>query len=393
MSAEVKEPRAVTVLGSTGSIGVQALDVVRASRGRLSIRGLAARADSASMAGQALEFKPSYLAMSDPAAGAAVRRSLKERMGDDAPEVLLGDEGVLELASGMGADVVLNAIVGSAGLLPSLSSLDAGVRLALANKETLVMAGPLVMRKAGRDGALIPVDSEHSSVFRCARGRERSRVRSVTLTASGGAFRGWPPERIARVSPEDALKHPVWDMGRRITVDSASMMNKALEVIEAQHLFDLPPSSVKVVVHPQAYVHGLVELGDGTLLAHLGPPDMRIPIAYALLFPDGDPPGHEALDLAALKTLEFERPDFEKFPCLALGYRAAEEGGTSPAALNAADEMAVEAFLGRRIGFTDIAAVARKVLDAHSTERIESPEQVLEVDRWARELARSLVEA
>jgi 1-deoxy-D-xylulose-5-phosphate reductoisomerase len=379
----------VTLLGSTGSIGRQALEVVRDSGGRLSACALAARDDVEGVLSQAIEFRPDAVALVDAGAAAKLKRELREKLGTEAPAVLEGEAGVVELAADGRSDVVLNAIVGSAGLLPSLAALDAGIRLALANKESLVMAGPLVMSKARPEGALTPVDSEHSSLFRCSRGAGPE-LRSVTLTASGGAFWGLSLEQMERVTPEQALRHPVWNMGKRITVDSATMMNKALEVIEAQHLFGLEASSVRVAVHPQAYVHGLVELSDGTLLAHMGPPDMKIPIAYALYYPEPATAGVETINLAELDSFVFEKPDYDRFPCLRLGYVAAERGGTAPAALNAADEVAVEAFLEGRIRFTDIAAVVGRVLDDHRAEPLESADQVLEVDGWARGLAGSL---
>lgn len=381
----------VTVLGSTGSIGGQALEVVRDSGQRLGVHALAANKDVETILRQAIEFRPKKIALKEYAAAQRLGHELKERMGAEAPMVLEGDKGLVDLASDGEADVVLNAIVGSGGLAPSLAALDAGVTLALANKESLVMAGPLLMDKARGEAKLIPVDSEHSSLFRCARACGASEIKSVTLTASGGAFRRMSLSELKTVTAEQALRHPVWDMGKRITIDSATMMNKALEVIEAQHLFHLSSSDVHVVVHPQAHVHGLVELHDGTLLAHLGPPDMRIPIAYALYYPSADSAPGESVDLAALGSFEFERPDLDRFPCLRLGYLAAERGGTAPAVLNAADEVAVEAFLEKRIGFMEIPVIAERILEDHSAQPLESAAQVMEADKWARNLAWSLV--
>lgn len=391
MSSMELHPRKVVLLGATGSIGTQALEVIRESAGMLSVDSLAARSDVEGTLRAALEFRPDRVALADSSAVGALSAALEDRLGGDSPEVLSGDEGVRELAAGSSGAVVLNAIVGSAGLLPSLAALDAGALLALANKESLVMAGPLVMDRSRGSGGLVPVDSEHSSLFRLVRAHDPSRVRSITLTASGGAFRDWPLERMKGVTPEQALNHPVWNMGNRITVDSATMMNKALEVIEAQHLFDLDSSRVNVVIHPQAYVHGLIELEDGTLMAHIGVPDMKIPIAYALYYPSNSPAGEPAPDLAALGSLTFESPDRERFPCLDLGYRAAEEGGTSPAALNAADEVAVQAFLAGTIAFTDIPRIVKGVLDERPAEDVDSPEHVLEVDRWARDRAAQMI--
>ena len=391
MSSMESYPRKIVLLGATGSIGTQALQVIRESAGKLSVSSLAARSDVEGTLRAALEFRPERVAMADPSAAGALEAALENRLGGESPEVLSGEEGVRELAARSHGAVVLNAVVGSAGLLPSLAALDAGALLALANKESLVMAGPLVMERSRGSGELVPVDSEHSSLFRLVRAQDPSWVRSVTLTASGGAFRDWTLERMKGITPEQALSHPVWNMGNRITVDSATMMNKALEVIEAQHLFELDSSRVKVLIHPQAYVHGLIELEDGTLMAHIGEPDMKTPIAYALYYPSNTPPREPAPDLAALGSLAFESPDRERFPCLDLGYRAAEEGGTSPAALNAADEVAVQAFLEGTIPFTDIPRIVKGVLDERPAEEIDSPEHVLEVDRWARDRAAQMI--
>jgi 1-deoxy-D-xylulose-5-phosphate reductoisomerase len=383
----------VCVLGSTGSIGVQALDVIAKSRGRLVLHSLAAMGSVDRMLEQVVEFGPARVALEDPVAGKHLEAAVIQRLGGDAPEVLHGRDGVLELAGDAAAEVVLNAVVGSAGLLPSLAALDAGSTLALANKESLVMAGPLVMERAQKTGRLVPVDSEHSSLFRCLEGGDASSVRSLILTASGGAFRDLPIAELDGVTPEQALRHPVWDMGRRVTVDSASMMNKALEIIEAQHLFAVDPGRIDVLVHPDALVHGMVAFADGTLLAHLGPPDMRIPIAYALSYPDGTYPEDEALDLAGRGPLDFKRPDLKRYPCLALGYRAAEAGGTMPAVLNAADEAAVDGFTGGAISFTAIAEVVSRVMDEHEAAPLKSVEAALEADSWARKRAADLIGA
>jgi 1-deoxy-D-xylulose-5-phosphate reductoisomerase len=390
--SDVTVARRITVLGATGSIGRQALDVIRRSRGRLAVRALAAATSVEALAAQVMEFRPVKVAMADPGAASELASRLGRALGGDAPEVLPGEAAVRALAAEPEADVVLNALVGSAGLTPSLAALEAGLVLALANKESLVTAGPLVMAAARARGTLVPVDSEHSSLFRCVRSLGSRGARAVILTASGGAFRDWPLERMKDVTPEMALRHPVWNMGRRVTVDSATMMNKALEVIEAQHLFGLDASKVRVVIHPQAYVHGMVELADGTLLAHVGPPDMRVPIAYALNYPEDPEPLGPAPDLARVGSLQFEEPDPRRFPCLDLGYRAAEEGGTSPAVLNAADEVAVEAFLSGRVAFPEIAELVRRVMDESGVEAVESPEQIFEADARARGAARRLIE-
>lgn len=381
----------VAVLGSTGSVGGQALEVIRKSRGRFAVHSLAAMDNVDGLMAQVMEFRPGRVALARETAAVEISHRLKKSLGGDAPEILEGREGVLELAADPRADVILNAVVGSDGLLPTLAALDAGLHLALANKESLVMAGPLVMAKASIKGTLVPVDSEHSSIHRCLEGRDRAQVCAVILTASGGAFRNLPVERLKDVTPEEALNHPVWSMGHRITVDSASMMNKALEIIEAQHLFGVDPSRVRVVLHPQAYVHGLVELTDGTLIAHLGLPDMKTPIAFALDYPDCEPGETESLDLAALGSLSFERPDHQRYPSLALGYKAAQEGGTMPAVMNAADEVAVKGFIDGRITFPAIAEIVSSVMKDHDVEELVSIEQALEADSWGRNRAAGLV--
>jgi len=381
--------RRVTILGATGSVGRQALDVVAESDGCLKVLGLAVKENTDGLLPLIREHRPRFVAVTNPAAAESLEGELKDVAPGSRPEVLPGESGLLELAGNGEADLVLNAVVGSAGLLPTLAALDAGSILALANKESLVMAGPLVMEKAAESGGLVPVDSEHSSLFRCMLGRDPERVRSVTLTGSGGSLKDWPAEGMKKAEPEEVLRHPVWNMGRRITVDSATLMNKALEVIEAQHLLGVDLSKINVVIHPQAFVHGLVELEDGTLLAHLSEPDMKIPIAYALYYPAAAPALLPMLDLAEIGNLAFERPDLERFPCLCLGYRAANEGGTLPAVLNAADEVAVDGFLRKKIKLTEIAEIAGKVMGDHEVREISSAEQILEVDRWARDKARS----
>ena len=382
--------RKVTVLGATGSVGLQALEVVRESRGALEVYGLAVKDNVQGLLPLIEEFRPRVVAVVSSEAADALEDGLNSQPGGKRTGVLAGDEGVIELAAGNGCDVVLNAVVGSAGLMPTLSTLEGKAVLALANKESLVMAGPLVMEKAA-SGKLVPVDSEHSSLFRCVQGRDPETVRSVTLTGSGGSLKNRTLEQMRDARPDEVLSHPVWNMGKRITVDSATLMNKALEVIEAQHLLAVDLSKINAVIHPQAYVHGLVELEDGTLLAHLSEPDMTIPIAYALYYPAPGPARVKALDLSEIGSLSFEQPDLERFPCLCLGYRAASEGGTLPAVLNAADEVAVEGFLEGRIRLTDIAEIVRKVMDEHVVEEICSAEQVLEADRWARDRAGALM--
>lgn len=389
----MSEVRRVAVLGATGSVGRQALDVVRKSGGALQVCGLACKENVEVLAPLVEEFRPRLVAVTDPAAEEVLRGKLEGISSRHRPKILAGEKGLSELAACREADIVLNALVGSVGLMPTLSALEAGAILALANKESLVTAGPLVMEKAASCGTLVPVDSEHSSLFRCLQGRDPLTIRSLTLTGSGGSLKSWAAERMEKARPEEVLRHPVWNMGRRITVDSATLMNKALEIIEAQHLFQIDVSKINAVIHPQAFVHGIVELEDGTLFAHLSEPDMKIPISYALYYPSPGPVQRKALDLAEIGRLSFERPDLERFPCLCLGYAAAKEGGTLPAVLNAADEVAVEGFLKGKIKLTEIAGIVRRVMDEHEVETIRSPEQVLEADRWARDRALSLVPA
>jgi 1-deoxy-D-xylulose-5-phosphate reductoisomerase len=296
------------------------------------------------------------------------------------------------LASRIEAEVVVAAIVGFAGLRPVLAALDRGATVALANKETLVAAGAIVSRAMSKgSGRILPVDSEHSAIFQCMQGEDGRAVRRIILTASGGPFRDRALDTFATITKDEALLHPNWNMGAKITVDSATMMNKGLEVIEACWLFDLPPERVAVHIHPQSIVHSMVEYIDGAVIAQLGIPDMRTPIAYALSYPDRLPLDLPPLDLCALKTLTFEEPDPEKFPCLGLAYQAAKAGGTAPAVLNAVNEVAVEAFLAGRIGFLDIAAVIRRVLERHSPRELEHIDTALRADRWGREEARRII--
>jgi 1-deoxy-D-xylulose-5-phosphate reductoisomerase len=306
--------------------------------------------------------------------------------------VLGGDEGIAALAASSTADVVLNGIVGAAGLAPTLSALEAGKRVALANKESLVVGGELVMALARQPGQLLPVDSEHNAIWQLLEGRDRDQVARIVLTASGGPFRGASRERLARVTPEEALAHPTWSMGPKITVDSATLANKGLEIIEAHHLFGIPYDRIDVVIHPQSIVHGLVEITDGTLFAELGEPDMRAPIRAALTWPERVPVAAH-VDVTALGGLTFESPDAEAFPALAIAREAGRAGGTAPAVFNAANEVAVAAFLDRRIGFLDIPAICERVLEEHDVVRARSLEDLLAADAWARGRAGAMAQA
>lgn len=318
---------------------------------------------------------------------------MKGRLGAGAPEILSGEAGLTATAVFPETETVLSAVVGSAGLAPTLAAIRAGKDVALANKESLVMAGPLLMREVRKTGRrLIPVDSEHSAIFQALEGRSSADVRRVILTASGGPFLRSTRQEMERATPAAAAAHPTWRMGSKISVDSATLMNKALEVIEARWLFDLAPEKIAVLIHPQCVVHALVEFADGSALAQLAPPDMRLPIGFALSFPERWASPFPALDLARAGALTFEAVDRERFPALALGWRALEAGGTMPAALNAANEVAVQAFLEGKLAFTGIAAVAAKVMDRHQPVELDSVDRAWEADGWARVQARKAIE-
>ncbi len=381
----------LAVLGSTGSVGEQCLAVAGAFPERFRVTALAAGRSVEKLATQVRRHRPALVSVADAESAAALRAHL----GAEAPPVLHGPEG-LEAVATHEADLVVAALVGAVGLPPALAALRAGRDLALANKEVLVMAGALVMREARERGArLLPVDSEHSALFQVLVGQRKEDVARLVLTASGGPFRTWPAERIVRATLDEALAHPNWDMGPKITIDSASLMNKGLEVIEARWLFDVPPERVDVVVHPQSIVHSLVELADGSVLAQLGLPDMRIPIALALSHPERLPLELPRLDLAALGRLDFEAPDRKRFPALDLAYAALAGDEAAPCVLNAANEVAVAAFLERAVPFPAIAATAGRVLEAHLARSAHAPlrdlEDVRAVDAWARAHARDVL--
>jgi len=373
------------ILGSTGSIGTQALDVVGDD---FQIVGLSAGTAHEALVAQARAHGVRRIALSEPDAAARAAETWTEG------EVLAGPEGLVELVANSDADLVLNAIVGSAGLGPTIVALTEGIDLALANKESLVVGGELVMALAEATGAqIIPVDSEHSALHQLI-GAEQGRVGTIdklVLTASGGPFRGRSRADLESVTVEQALRHPTWDMGGKITIDSATLMNKGLEVIEAHHLFGTPYDRIDVVVHPQSIIHALVVMCDGAALAHLGHPDMRVPIAYALHHPDRVDVPVRPLDLAELGSLTFEAPDADAFPCLRLAREAAEAGGTGPCALNAANEVAVHAFLGGRLGFMGIPAVIEQTLERVGASGVHSFDSLYDADARAREVAGELV--
>jgi len=371
----------LAILGSTGSIGTSALDVVGAHPDAFEVVALAAGSNLDLLEQQVRRFAPPLVALASETAA----RELRRRLASGRTEMTWGREGLLHAAAGTGADTVVSAIVGGAGLLPTMAALSAGKVVALANKESLVMAGELMTSEARARGTrILPVDSEHSAIFQCLDGQV-GQVRRIVLTASGGPFRQLPMEAFARITPEDALRHPTWSMGKKISIDSATLVNKGLEVIEAHWLFGLPLDQVDVIVHPQSVVHSLVEYVDGSFLAQLGVADMRVPIQYALTYPERCVCPAARLDLEKLPNLTFEAVDRQKFPCLDLAYEAARAGGSWPTVLSAANEVAVQRFLDRRIGFDEIPTMIRKALDAHPHRAVRSVEDVLEVDREVRE--------
>ncbi len=376
----------LAVLGATGSIGASTLDVAARHRDRYSVFALAAHRSAAKLLELVAAHRPRYAVLS----GLAEDAGLRKRFAEHACELRFGAAALEELAADARCEVVMAGIVGAAGLASTLAAVQAGKRVLLANKEALVMAGPLVMRAARQSRAdLVPVDSEHNAVFQCL--SDLTAVRRILLTASGGPLRSLPLERLAEVTPEQACAHPNWVMGRKISVDSATMMNKGLEVIEARWLFDVAPERIEVLIHPQSIVHSMVEYVDGSVIAQLSNPDMRVPIAHALAHPERIASGVRPLDLAALKTLSFELPDHERFPCLDLAYAALRAGGTAPAMLNAANEVAVEAFLAGRLPFTGIAGVIAHVLDALPARPADDLGSVMAADGQARRLAHERV--
>ena len=381
----------LTILGSTGSIGVNTLDVVRRHPDRYQVLALCAYRQVDRLYEQCLAFRPRFAVVGE--AALAVQLTERLRQAGCSTEVEYGPEALVRMASLPEVDVVMAAIVGAAGLPSTLAAARAGKRVLLANKEALVMAGPVFMRAVRESGAvLLPVDSEHNAIFQSlpldyAGNMARSGVSRILLTASGGPFRKTPVAELAHVTPEQACAHPNWVMGRKISVDSASMMNKGLEVIEAHWLFNVPAEKIEVVIHPQSVIHSLVQYVDGSVLAELGNPDMRTPIAQALAYPERIAAGVEPLDLFKVATLHFERPDDERFPCLALAYRALREGGSASATLNAANEVAVAAFLDRKIGFAAIPEIIAGTMDAVPVTTLETLQDVLEADQQAREVA------
>jgi 1-deoxy-D-xylulose-5-phosphate reductoisomerase len=372
----------VTILGATGSIGLRTLELVSSCPDEFAVAGLAARGSNVDLVAELCrKYAPRAVALLDPEA----RDRLARLLPRPRPELLAGVEGLVALAGQVDADVVVSALVGGVGLLPTMAAIEAGRTMALANKETLVMAGCLMTAAARARGvALLPVDSEHSAVFQCLVGHNRGDVHRILLTASGGPFREWPPAKFADITVEDALKHPTWKMGAKITIDSATLMNKGLEIIEARWLFDVAPDQVQVVVHPQSIVHSMVEYVDGCVIAQLGVADMGIPILYALTYPERRPTPAPRLDLPRVGALTFFEPDPVKFPCLRLARAALEAGGAAPVALNAANELANAAFLERRIRFVDIPPLIERAVETEGVGAITSIGDCIEADDRTR---------
>ena len=375
----------VVILGSTGSIGRNALSVLSNFADRFSVFGLSANTNMELLKEQIKKFEPKKVVIGD-------EESFQNFKEENGTEILFGMEGLKKLCSDPEVDLVINALVGSAGLLPSFEAIESGKNLAIANKESLVMAGELLTRDAKEKNVnILPIDSEHSAILQCLLSGKKNEVKRLILTASGGPFLKRKKKDWKNIKVEEALSHPTWEMGKKITVDSATLMNKGLEVIEAHWLFDMPADKIAVLIHPQSIVHSMVEFVDGSLIAQMSVPDMRIPIQYALFYPERLPTNNRPLDLAQIKTLSFFEVDQKKFPCLEICYQALEMGGTAPAVLSASNEISVKAFLEEKISFVDICKIIKKILKKH--EVVENPnlDDILNADRWAREEANRVI--
>ena len=380
----------IAVLGSTGSIGTQTLEVVRENAKELQVVALAAGTSVDKMEAQIREFRPELACMWTEEAAA----ELKRRVADLETRVVCGMEGLLEIATSPTSDIVLTAVVGMIGIRPTIAAIEAGKDIALANKETLVTAGHIIMPLAAKCGVkILPVDSEHSAIFQSLNGEPRKRVEKILLTASGGPFRGRTREEMKDIRVEDALKHPNWSMGRKITIDSSTMVNKGLEVMEAKWLFDVSLDQIQVVVHPQSIIHSMVQYVDGAIIAQLGTPDMKLPIQYALFYPDRRPMAGKRVDFFELGSISFEKPDPVNFEGLALAYQAAEKGGSLPTVFNAANERAVALFLNRKIGYLQITELIRGAMEAHTVVQNPSVEEILEAEQFAYEWIRRKMES
>lgn len=381
--------KGISIIGSTGSVGTQALDVIDNLPDCFQVVGLAAGSRVDVLADQARRYRPAVLSVPTAEAALGLKRLLDEGAPGNSPEIVWGESGLERVATHPACQMLLTSVVGALGLKPTLAAIAAGKEIALANKETLVAAGELVMEAARRHGVkIIPVDSEHSALFQCLEGEDRAKVRRLLLTASGGPFRG--QKDLSAITKAEALRHPRWVMGAKITIDSATLMNKALELIEAYWLFGLPMEAIEVVVHPQSIVHSAVEYVDGNIIAQLGPTDMRVPIQYALCYPERTASGVERLDLFRVGTLTFEEPDTVTFPSLNYAREAVTMGGTMPAVMNAANEVAVQRFLADQIPFAAIFRIVYETMSRHQVVRKPDLSAILEADRWAREAAQSL---
>ena len=378
--------KSITLLGSTGSIGTQTLDIVSQNPDKFKLVGLAAGNNVEMLAQQVRQFQPEIVAIRNEEKLPILQEALADL--DPQPTLLAGEAGIVEVARYGDAEAVVTGIVGCAGLLPTIAAIEAGKDIALANKETLIAGGPVVNPTLAKHGVkLLPADSEHSAIFQCLQGVPEQGLRRIILTASGGAFRDWPVEKLSEVTVADAITHPNWSMGRKITVDSATLMNKGLEVIEAHYLFGMDYDDIDIVVHPQSIIHSLIELQDTSVLAQLGWPDMRLPLLYALSWPDRIATNWEPLDLVKAGDLTFREPDRQKYPCMDLAYAAGRAGGSMTAVLNAANEQAVALFLEEKIEFLDIPKVIEKACDRHQADNCPDPslEDILAADRWARQ--------
>ncbi|HDY66641.1 hypothetical protein LCGC14_2108690 [marine sediment metagenome] len=371
----------VIILGSTGSIGKNALDVIRNLRHKYKVVGLSANSRWELLAKQVEEFKPKSVSLAD---GRWIKE-LKNKLPQNSVQILTGTDSVKEMVSRDDVDIVISAIVGAAGLPAAIEVIKNGKTLALANKEALVMAGGIIVSMAREKGvSIIPIDSEHSAILQALRAGHPNEVKKVIITASGGPFRDYPKEKLSEVTLEEALNHPTWQMGQKITIDSATLMNKALEIIEAKWLFNLDSTQIDVIIHPESIVHSLVEFCDGSVIAQMGLPDMKVPIQYALTYPYRENGNVESLDLAKLGSLNFRKPDMDKFPALRLGYEVVEKGGTMGVTLNAANEIAVQAFLDRKIKFTDITKTVEHVMKEHNFIKDPTLQDIMDADAHAR---------
>lgn len=378
--------KAITLLGSTGSIGTQTLDIVSQHPDKFRLVGLAAGRNVEMLAQQVRQFRPEIVAICDENKLSELKAAIADL--DPQPILLAGDAGIIEVARYGDSEAVVTGIVGCAGLLPTIAAIEAGKDIALANKETLIAGGPVVNPLVEKHGVkLLPADSEHSAIFQCLQGVPQGGLKKIILTASGGAFRDWPVEKLAEAKVSDALKHPNWSMGRKITIDSATLMNKGLEVIEAHYLFGADYDDIEIVIHPQSIIHSLIELQDTSVLAQLGWPDMRLPLLYAMSWPERIYTDWERLDLVKAGSLTFREPDHKKYPCMQLAYAAGRAGGSMPAVLNAANEQAVALFLDEKIGFLDIPRCIEWVCDRHRTDHQQNPslDDILAADQWARQ--------